>query len=86
MWDKVVEKTVNAEIKVSLQLPSKTREIDSKCLKGHRPSAKKDKNNTNYKHWDGDKDKDKAKSHNLSSINSQSQTQASKKDKHQGSC
>ena len=33
-WDEVVEKTVDAKAKASLQLLSKTREIDSKCLQG----------------------------------------------------
>ena len=36
-WDEVVEKAVDAEAKTSLQLYSKTREIDSKCLQGERP-------------------------------------------------
>ena len=37
-WDEVVEKVVDAEAKASLQLHFKTREIDSKCSQGERPS------------------------------------------------
>lgn len=70
----MVEKIVNIEVKTNLQSLSGTRKINSRCLKGHRLSIKKDKNNTNWEHWDGDKDKDKAKSHNLFSANSQSRT------------
>ncbi len=83
-WEEVVEKAVNAEAKASLQPPSGTREIDSRCPKGFRPSVKKDKDEANREHRDRDKDKDKAKPHNPSSANSQPQTQASKKDKRHG--
>lgn len=86
MWDKVVEKAINTEIKTSLQPSSRTREINSRCPKNHRPLAKKNKDNAHKKHQDGDKDKDKTKSHNLSFINSQPQTQVSKNNKRQGSC
>ncbi len=43
MWDKVVEKVVNAEAKANLQPPFGTREIDSRCPKGYRLLVKKDK-------------------------------------------
>lgn len=85
MWEKVVEKTVNVEIKASLQLFSGTREINFKYPKGYRPLSKKNKFEANWEHWD--KDKDKAKPHNLYPPNTnQLQTQASKKchGSHQG--
>lgn len=59
----MIEKAVNTEIKASLQLPSKTKEIDSRYPKSYRLSAKKDKDKATWKYWDGDKDK--AKYHNL---------------------
>ena len=61
------------------------REIDSRCLKGHRPLVKKDKDNAYREHRnEASKDKEKAKSHPLSSAN-QPQTQVSKKNKRHGS-
>ena len=36
----MVKKTVDVEAKASLQSPSKTREIDSRCPKDHRPAKK----------------------------------------------
>ncbi len=82
MWNKVIEKTVDVEVKTNLQPPSETREINSKCPKGYRLSVKKDKDNAYQKHCDeaSNKNKDKAKSHNSSSTN-QPQTQVAKKDK-----
>lgn len=67
------------EVKVSLQSPSGTKKIDSRCLKNYRPSVKKDKNDANWEHQDevSNKDKEKTKSHNFSSAH-QPQTQASK--------
>ena len=62
-----MEKTIGVETKISLQPPSKTREIDSKYSKNSRPLVKKDKNNTNWEHWS--RDKDKTKSHNPSFAN-----------------
>ena len=53
-WDKVVEITVNAEAKASLQLYSKIREMDSKCLQGKQLiktndfSKPKEKNKSTY--------------------------------------
>ncbi len=78
----MVEKAGDAEAKANLQPPFYVREIDSKCLKGHHLSAKKDKKDT-YRESrnEASKDKDKAKSHNSSSAN-QPQTQALKNDKH----
>ncbi len=43
MWDEVVEKAVNTEVKANLQPSSGTREIDSRCLKEYRPLVKKNK-------------------------------------------
>ena len=82
-WEKVVEKVVNAEVKAGLQSHSMIREIDSRCLKGHRPLVNTDKNNVYWEHCNKafNKNKEKAKSQPLSSAN-QPQTQASKKDKH----
>lgn len=51
----MVEKVVNAEVKKSLQPPSRTKEINFRYPKDYRP-AKKDKTN-----WD-QQDKDKNKS------------------------
>ncbi len=62
MWNKVVEKAIDVEVKPSLQPPFRTRKIDSKCPRGYRLSVKKDKNNTNRKYRN--RDKDKAKSYN----------------------
>ncbi len=82
MWEEVIKKVVNVKIKTSLQLPSGIREINSRCSKSYKPSAKKNKDKAIHEYWDGDKDK--AKSYNLSLTNSQSQTQAFKKNKYHG--
>lgn len=42
-WDKVIEKTVNAKIKILLQPSLGTWEIDVKCLQGYKPTKKEDK-------------------------------------------
>ena len=68
----MVKKAVNIEVKVSLQLPFETKEIDSRYQKSHNLSAKKKKNKANLEYQD--RDKDKVKSNNPSSINSQTQT------------
>ncbi len=61
VWEEVVEKAGDAEAKANLQPPFYIREIDSRCPKGHRPSAKK--KNTYWEPRDeACKDKDKAKS------------------------
>ncbi len=77
-----MEKVGNVEAKTNLQSPFYVREIDSRCPKGHRLSAKKNKEDTYEEPRDEafNKNKDKAKSHNSSSTN-QPQTQAPKKDK-----
>ncbi len=77
-----MEKTGDAEAKANLQSPFYVRDIDVRCPKGHRPSSKKDKEDT-YREPQNEvsKDKDKAKSHNSSTSANQPQTQASKKDK-----
>ncbi len=73
VWDKVIEKAIDIEAKASLQPLSRTRKIDSKCLKSYKLSVKKDKKHDANRE-NRDEDKDNAKSHNLSSANSQPQT------------
>ncbi len=70
MWDKIVEKAIDIEVKTSLKLPSGTRKIDFRYPKGYRPVVKKDKDNSNQEYRDEDKNKDKTKSHNHFSTNS----------------
>ncbi len=62
-----MEKAGNAEAKANLQPPFYVRDINARCSKGYRPSAKKDKENT-YREPQNKafKDKDKAKSHSSS--------------------
>ena len=48
-WNKIVDKTVDAEVKGSLQALSGTKEIDSQCLWGQRPTKKDNKDSRNYK-------------------------------------
>ncbi len=78
----MVEKAGDIEAKVNLQPSFYIREIDSRCPKGHCPSAKKDKEDI---YWEPRNEtfkyKDKAKSQTSSSPN-QPQAQAPKKDKH----
>ncbi len=50
VWDKVVEKAIDVEVKVSLQSPSKIREINFRCPRDYRPSVKKDKHDANWEH------------------------------------
>ncbi len=75
----MVEKVINVEVKTNLQLPSRTREIDSRCSKGYRLLVKKDKDDANQKYRD-ETLKNKAKSHNFFSTN-QPQTLAPMNDK-----
>ncbi len=77
-----MEKAGDAEAKANLQPPFYVRDIDTRCPKGHRPSVKKNKEDT-YREPQNEtsKDKDKAKSHSSSTYANQPQTQASKKDK-----
>ena len=42
----------NADVKTLLQLPSGTREIDAKCLRGYRPAKKEDKDSGKNKSAD----------------------------------
>lgn len=49
-WKEIIKKAVNAKVKASLQLFSGTKEIDTMCQKGYKPSTKKDKNEANQKH------------------------------------
>ncbi len=79
MWDKVIEKAINTEAKANLQLPFEMIEINSRCLRGYRPTVKKDKDNINREHRD-ETPKFKARFHNSFSAN-QPQTQTPKKDK-----
>ncbi len=59
-----MEKADDAEAKASLQPPFYVRDINARCLKGHRLFAKNDKEDT---YWEpqneASKDKYKAKSH-----------------------
>ena len=48
-WDEVVDKTVNAKAKASLQAPSETREMDSWCPQGQQSTKKDDKDSKDYK-------------------------------------
>ncbi len=81
-WEEVVEKAGDTETKANLQPPFYIRDIDTKCPKDHRPSAKKDKEDTYRKPQNkASKDKDKAKSNSSSASANQPQTQAPKKDK-----
>ncbi len=83
IWEDVVEKTVNAKAKASLQSLSGTEEINSRYPKSYKPSAKKDKNKITREHRD--KNEDKAKSYNLSLTHTtQSLIHASKKNKPHG--
>ena len=43
LWEEVIEKAVDTKAKASLQLPSKTNEINFKHFKNYKPSAKKEK-------------------------------------------
>ncbi len=78
----MVEKVGDEKAKANLQPPFYIREIDSKCLKGHCPSTKKDKEDIYQEPQNkASKDKDKAKSHSSSTFANQPQTQAPKKNK-----
>lgn len=72
-----MEKAVDAEVKVNLQLPFGTKKINSRCLKNYRPSVKKDNDNANWEHHDKTL-KNKAKSYNSFSAN-QSQIRSPRK-------
>ncbi len=62
-----MEKADNVEAKINLQPPFYVRDIDASCLKGHHPSAKKNKEDTYRKPQnEASKDKNKAKSHSSS--------------------
>ncbi len=74
-----MEKAGDVEAKANLQPPFYVRDIDVRCPKGHRPSVKKDKEDT-YREPCNETSKDKAKSNSSASAN-QPQTQAPKKDK-----
>ncbi len=73
--EEVVEKASDVEAKANLQPAFYIRDINTRCPKGHRPSFKKDKENTYQEpHSEASKDKDKAKSHNFSTSANQPQT------------
>ncbi len=80
----MVEKTDDVEAKANLQPLFYVRDIDARCPKGYRLSAKKNKEDTYWEPRDKGSNKDKAKSNSSVSAN-QSQTQAPKKDK-RGCC
>ncbi len=75
-----MEKAGDVEAKANLQPPFYVRDIDVRCPKGHRPSAKKDKEDTYWEPRDKASNKGKVKSNSSASAN-QPQTQAPKKDK-----
>ncbi len=66
MWNVIVEKALNVEVNANLQLFSRTRKINFKCLKRYKPSVKKDKDDAYQEHRKeaSNKDKEKAKSYN----------------------
>ncbi len=65
----MVEKTGNIEAKANLQPPFYVRDIDTKCPKGHCPSAKKEKKDTYQEPNDKASNKNKAKSNSFASAN-----------------
>ncbi len=67
-WEEVVEKAGDIEAKANLQSPFYVRDIDARCPKGHRLSAKKDKEDI-YRELCNEASKDKAKSQTSSSAN-----------------
>ena len=81
----MLEKAVDAEAKASLQPPSGTRKIDSRCPKRYKPSVKKDKDDAyrEQRNKAFNRDKEKAKSYNPLSPANQPQTQASNSQKRQ---
>ncbi len=81
-WEEVMEKAGDIEAKTNLQPSFYVRDINTRCPKGHRSSAKKDKENTYQEPQnEASKDKDKAKSHSSSASANQPLTQVPKKDK-----
>ncbi len=82
MWEEVIEKANDVEAKANLQPTFYIRNIDSRCPKGYRLLAKKDKEDHYWERRDeaSNKDKDKAKS-NSSTFANQPLSQAPKKDK-----
>ena len=81
-WDEVVDKTVDAEAKASLQAPSGTREMDSRCPRGQRPTKKEDKDSRDY-------EKNKSSQNpptNTSSSGTQSSPAQPKKEQNSRSC
>ncbi len=77
-----MEKTGDAEVKANLQPPFYIKDINARCPKGHRPSAKKDKEDI-YRKLQNEafKKTNKAKSHISATSINQPQTQAPKNDK-----
>lgn len=71
MWDKIVKKVVNAEIKDGLQPFFGTKKIDTRYPKRYRPSTKKNKDDTFWEYYNKafNQDKNKTKSYNLFSVN-----------------
>ena len=71
VWEKVMEKTVNAKAKAGLIPYSMIKEIDSKYPKKYRLSVMKDKDDDYREHRNeaSNQDKEKAKSHLSSFVN-----------------
>ncbi len=80
VWKEVVEKADDVEAKANLQPLFYVRDLNDKCPKGHRPSTKKDKENTYREPQDEASNKYKAKSTASASAH-QPQILAPKKDK-----
>ncbi len=47
MWEEVAKKTVNVEVKASLEPSFRTKKIDSRYPKGYKPSVKKNNDKVN---------------------------------------
>ncbi len=64
-----MEKAGDVEAKANLQPPFYIRDINTRCPKGYRPSAKKNKEDTYWESQnEASKDKDKVKSNNSSTL------------------
>ena len=48
LWDKVLDKAIEAELKAGLQLATSIQEMDARCCKSRRPN-KKEKTFRSYK-------------------------------------
>lgn len=82
----MIEKVGDGKAKANLQPTSYVRKIDSKCLKSHSLSSKKDKKDIQGKHHnEASKDREKAKSC-TPSITNQPQDSKKRHRGYQGNC